>query len=79
MAVDRFLGGRGELPPDRGWAAPCKPDELLAARPRHRVETLPLFERLDGFSQVELVYSRDQDSREGHRCLRCDLERPAGD
>ena len=74
MAVDRFLGGKGELPLDHGWAAPCKPDEAEAARPRHRVETLPLFKRKGSFEEVIGGYSRGDACAEARRCLRCDLE-----
>jgi len=74
MAIDRFLGGKGELPIDHGWAAPCRPDEIRASRPRHRVETLPLFRRKQNFEEVVMGYSSDDACNEAHRCLRCDLE-----
>ena len=74
MAIDKFLGGKGELPVDHGWAAPCKPDELSAARPRHSVETLPLFRRRGNFAEVVMGFCREDACNEAHRCLRCDLE-----
>jgi len=36
--------------------------------------TLPLKERLGGFSQVELGYNDEMAIEEAVRCLRCDLE-----
>ena len=74
IAMDRFLGGRGELPLDHGWAAPCKPDEVKASRPRHAVGILPLFRRKSSFDEVVMGYSRDEACAEAHRCLRCDLD-----
>jgi len=74
MAIDRHLGGRGELPPDHGWAAPYKPGEEEAALPRHAVETLPVDRRTGNFEEVIQGFTRDQACREAGRCLRCDLE-----
>ena len=74
MAIDKFLGGKGELPVDHGWAAPCKPDEVSAALPRHGVQTLPLFRRRGNFAEVVMGFSREDACNEAQRCLRCDLE-----
>jgi len=74
LAIDAFLGGAGELPPDHGWAAPCKPDETKAARARHRIHSLPPSDRKAGFDEVVMGYSRLDACNEAHRCLRCDLE-----
>ena len=74
VAIDAFLGGKGELPPDHGWAAPCKPDDVKAAHPRHRVRALPMFERKGTFEEVIIGYSHEDACDEAHRCLRCDLE-----
>ena len=35
---------------------------------------MPLNQRHDGFSEVELCYSDAQAKTETHRCLQCDLE-----
>ena len=74
QAIDRFLGGRGELPADGGWAAPCKPDENEAAVPRHPVRAKPVAERKGNFDEVLMAYSMDAACAEARRCLRCDLE-----
>ncbi|MGD9051514.1 MAG: FAD-dependent oxidoreductase [Desulfobacterales bacterium] len=41
---------------------------------RVEVPSLPLNQRHDGFSEVELCYSDEQAKTEMHRCLQCDLE-----
>ena len=41
---------------------------------RVAVPSLPLNQRQDGFSEVELCYSDAQAKTETHRCLQCDLE-----
>jgi NADPH-dependent glutamate synthase beta subunit-like oxidoreductase len=38
------------------------------------VPTLPISERIDGFTEVELCFSDEQAKEEAHRCLQCDLE-----
>jgi NADPH-dependent glutamate synthase beta subunit-like oxidoreductase len=75
ISIDRYLGGSGEieetLAPPEGVVAP-----LEEAEEERRVEvpTLPVSERLKGFSQVELGLSEEMAIREAKRCLRCDLE-----
>ena len=78
QAIDRFLGGPGELPPDRGWAAPAPPDEADAELPRQPVEALPPARRAGNFEEVIKCYTVQAARTEARRCLRCDLERPAG-
>ncbi len=74
MAIDVFLGGRGELPADSGWAAPCKPSEADAAAPRQRIRELSRTRRPGSFEEVLKGYSAKAARAEARRCLRCDLE-----
>ncbi|GAF83292.1 unnamed protein product [marine sediment metagenome] len=74
MAIDVFLGGRGELPPDHGWAAPSKPNEADAAAPRQPIRTLSRARRKGNFEEIVKSYSRQAACAEARRCLRCDLE-----
>jgi NADPH-dependent glutamate synthase beta subunit-like oxidoreductase len=79
-AIDRFLGGSGNLveaiiPPEteaqRAWAK-ARGSEEEALRPPLRKD---LCECPAGiFAQVEKSYSRAQARKEARRCLQCDLE-----
>ena len=75
ISIDKYLGGKGEieetLAPPEGVVAPL---EEAAGERRIEVPTLPVDERLKGFSQVELGLSEEMAVREAKRCLRCDLE-----
>ena len=75
ISIDKYLGGSGEIdetlaPPEEA-AAPL--EEAVEGR-RAEVPTLPVAERLKGFSQVELGLSEEMAIKEAERCLRCDLE-----
>ena len=75
ISIDKYLGGSGEIdetlaPPEEA-AAPL--GEAVEGR-RAEVPTLPVAERLKGFSQVELGLSEEMAIKEAERCLRCDLE-----
>ena len=74
LAIDVFLGGRGELPADYGWAAPCKPSEADAAAPRQPIRALSRARRPGSFEEVLKGYSVRVARAEARRCLRCDLE-----
>jgi len=74
MAIDVFLGGRGELPPDRGWAPPVKPDEAAADIPRQPIRALSPKRREGNFHEVLRGYSKSAACAEAGRCFRCDLE-----
>ncbi|MGB2802621.1 MAG: hypothetical protein WBD52_09970, partial [Phycisphaerae bacterium] len=76
QAIDRFLGGRGELPPDRGFASPGKPpeDEREEAARRRPVRALRPKRRRGNFEEVLKGYSLQAACAEARRCLRCDLE-----
>jgi NADH-quinone oxidoreductase subunit F len=73
-AIDVFLGGKGELPPDRGFASRSKPSESEAETPRHPVGELPVSRRRGTFDEVLKGYSARVACSEARRCLRCDLE-----
>jgi len=76
QAIDRFLGGRGELPPDRGFASPGKrpEDESEEAARRRPVRALRPKRRRGNFEEVLKGYSLQAACAEARRCLRCDLE-----
>jgi len=74
QAIDVFLGGKGELPPDTGFASRSKPDEAKAAIPRRPIRAKTLAGRRGNFEEVLKGYSLQAACAEAHRCLRCDLE-----
>jgi len=76
QAIDRFLGGKGELPPDRGFASPGKPEaaESEEVAPRRPIRARPPAKRRGNFEEVLKGYSRRAACAEARRCLRCDLE-----
>ena len=79
MAIDRFLGGNGNIhetlaPPEDLEGLP----ELQAeseARNRTLIPTAAVHRRIRGFDPVERGYSRQAAMDEASRCLRCDLNR----
>jgi NADH-quinone oxidoreductase subunit F len=75
QAIDVFLGGDGELPPDRGFAPRSKPGEAEAAVPRQPARATPPRKRKGNFDEVLKAYSLQAACTEARRCLRCDLER----
>jgi len=75
QAIDALLGGRGELPPDSGFAARSKPPEAEGEVRREPVSSLPPEERRGNFHEVVKGYSLQAACAEARRCLRCDLER----
>ena len=75
-AIDTFLGGNGELPPDVALASPGKPgesDDAEAAR-RRPVQAQKPAKRCGNFGEVLKGYSVQAACAEARRCLRCDLE-----
>ena len=74
QAIDIFLGGDGELPPDRGFAPKVKPDESAADVARHAVGVMSPSERAKSFAEAVDGYSIETACKEAWRCLRCDLE-----
>ena len=73
-AIDTFLGGPGELPPDKGFASRAKPDESVADIPRQPIRAAPRDKRTASFQEVLKGYSLRAARIEARRCLRCDLE-----
>jgi NADH-quinone oxidoreductase subunit F len=74
LAIDRLLGGRGELPQDRGFSFRRPADEDLRPQPRATPSQLPPQARLTSFAEVLLGLSDAEVCSEAGRCLRCDLE-----
>jgi len=74
QAIDVFLGGKGELPRDDGFAPKNKPSEAEAEIPRHPVPSLAVDKRRDNFAEVFKGFSSQTAQAEARRCLRCDLE-----
>jgi hypothetical protein len=74
QAIDVFLGGRGELPVDRGFASRSKPEESEAAISRRPIRALPPSKRKGNFHEVLKGYSLQAACAEARRCLRCELE-----
>jgi len=75
QAIDVFLGGTGELPPEVPLASRAKPDESVAQIPRQPVEVVPADVRRGNFDEVLKAYSLQTACTEARRCLRCDLEK----
>ncbi len=76
-SIDRFLGGDGVI--DETLIEPEKLDPWLgqeegfAKKQRVQIPYLPLEERLQDFSLVELSFDEKMAVEEANRCLRCDL------
>lgn len=75
-AIDRYLGGRGCLPPDVTYSLrrPSE-EEIERLLPRALEPMLPIAERLGSFREVVGSLSEDCARTEAGRCLRCDLEK----
>jgi NADPH-dependent glutamate synthase beta subunit-like oxidoreductase len=82
-SIDKFLGGDGDISEFRMQNSECgienqpytgKREEGFADLKREAMPILPLSERHDGFSEVELGFNEDQAKEEAKRCLQCDLE-----
>jgi NADH-quinone oxidoreductase subunit F len=74
QAIDVFLGGKGELPPDTGLASPGKPEESEAQAGRRPIRARPPAKCRGNFDEVIKGYSLQAACAEARRCLRCDLE-----
>ena len=75
QAIDVFLGGRGELPRDDGFASRSKPEPSEGEERRTVVRELDPRERRGSFAEVRKAYTVEEALAEASRCLRCDLER----
>jgi NADH-quinone oxidoreductase subunit F len=74
QAIDLFLGGKGELPPARGFPSRSKPGEQEAAAPRQSIRGIPPGKRKGNFMEIFKGYSPQAACAEARRCLRCDLD-----
>jgi len=75
QAIDIILGGKGELPPDRGFAPRGKPDVSECDTPRQPISVRPVAERICTFHEVVDGFTEEQACAEARRCFRCDLEK----
>ena len=73
QAIDVFLGGSGELPPDTLGAPAGRGDQADQAATRRPIRSTPP-RRRKGFEEVLKGYSEQAARCEAGRCLRCDLE-----
>jgi NADH-quinone oxidoreductase subunit F len=75
ISIDKYLGGQGNI--DETLASPegeIAPLEEAEEKWRSQMPILPVEQRINDFSQVELGYSEEMAGEEAERCLRCDLE-----
>jgi NADH-quinone oxidoreductase subunit F len=76
-AIDKYLGGKGQLyvtgPVVRKVEGVFATEGL---RPHEAV--IPVYQRLDNFSEVELGLTLEQAVAEAERCLRCDCKDAGG-
>ncbi len=75
QAIDRFLGGKGELPPDSGFAPRSRREEADREATR---QTIPVRWPSGGaltFEESVEGYGPEAACAEARRCLRCDLEK----
>lgn len=75
VAIDRALGGAGELPDDTGRCLRKPRDEEIQAAQRAEEPMLSVADRIRSFAEVVLCLEEDRACAEARRCLRCDLER----
>ena len=78
-SIDKFLGGDGDIEesiavrPDTE-AYNGKRESGFADLKRVETPAIPLSERHDGFTEVDLCFDDDHAISEAKRCLQCDLE-----
>ncbi|MHA1992028.1 MAG: FAD-dependent oxidoreductase [Candidatus Hodarchaeales archaeon] len=77
QAIDKYLEGTGnidevltEIETPNAWLGR---DEGFYDRQRFEMPTLPISERSNGFTEIELGYLEEMAVEEANRCLRCDL------
>lgn len=82
MAIDKYLRGDAsrvemyDLKPEVIEEAPMREEvESWESQFRPEVPYLPIQERKDSFTEVELGFSEEKARQEAGRCLRCDLEK----
>lgn len=77
QAIDRFLGGTGEIPSDiEDIEIPAPPEDVddIVETPRAKMPLLPVGKRVKG-AEVEVGFTREDAVAEANRCLRCDAGR----
>ena len=79
VSIDKYLGGKGVLPVKELKVKEITSrntflERLAQERKRVVMPTLPIQDRLSGFSEVELGLTEEMAVAEGQRCWRCDLE-----
>lgn len=72
-AIDRFLGGNGNIDRDTPATEGDEPETLPRGVARAGRKKAPPLERLRSFDQVEQVYDQAAAIGEAKRCLSCDL------
>jgi NADH-quinone oxidoreductase subunit F len=76
VAIDRYLGGGGELPPDVSYSLRRLTEEGIEwSLPRAEERLAPVEFRRGNFSEVVCTLSEAEARGEAGRCLRCQLER----
>ncbi len=77
ISIDKYLGGEGNIDvmfiPEDEEIACLGRDEGFAYWERVEMPSLPVNDRLKGFSEVELGYSEEQAEVEALRCLTCHI------
>jgi len=78
ISIDKYLGGNGDIeevliPPEEP-AAQLAFDESILDKGRQPMSLLSKDERLTGFAEVELGFTKEAASEEASRCLRCDQQ-----
>ncbi|MBI4217146.1 MAG: FAD-dependent oxidoreductase [Chloroflexi bacterium] len=75
MAVDRYLGGKGDIAETFALPEEIVPAEVAeGGAARARMPAMPPAQRQGSFSLVDLGFTAEQALAECRRCLRCDLE-----
>ncbi|UCF82666.1 MAG: FAD-dependent oxidoreductase [Desulfobacteraceae bacterium] len=78
-SIDKFLGGDGDIEeilaqrPDYSSYTGNR-EKGFANLTRTEIPAIPLSERHDGFTEVDLCFDDDHAISEAKRCLQCDLE-----
>ncbi|MBC7287901.1 MAG: FAD-dependent oxidoreductase, partial [Armatimonadetes bacterium] len=75
VAIDRALGGLGDLPRTGGFSFRSAWADEVATVGRARERELPPVQRVGGFEEVLRGLDIEAAFTEARRCLRCDLER----
>jgi NADPH-dependent glutamate synthase beta subunit-like oxidoreductase len=78
IAIDRMLGGKGQLLPDTGFSFRKPTDDEICEQARVARPEVPPEQRRRSFVEVLCGLEPDQACSEALRCLRCDLEERGG-